>query len=82
MCSSLSAVTALNVQCPVGSYNAGGNRDECTPCQWGLTTADNATLQVDAASCRAGPGFQANNDLQVQECPAGESTLQHLSCSA
>ncbi|WIA38818.1 hypothetical protein OEZ86_002099 [Tetradesmus obliquus] len=59
-----------------GSWNAGGNRDECTKCDYGYSTATAApdTEQNEAADCKVAPGFQritANSVTVVSQCPVG-----------
>lgn len=61
----------LATKCPAGSYNAAGNYNTCTKCIAGLTTADNATLQVTSADCGVAPGF-GSYDGAIVPCPVGE----------
>lgn len=61
-------------QCPVGSYNEGGNRDECAECPYGFSTADDATRQLTADDCLVAPGFEAVNRT-VRECPLGDCAM-------
>lgn len=61
----------MHLQCPVGTYNSGGNRDECTECPFGFSTEDNAQQQVTADHCLVAAGYEADANGTVRACPLG-----------
>lgn len=55
--------------CPPGSYNSGGNYEECTECPTGLSTPSDPASQVSIDNCTLAPGFGFYDT--VQPCPIG-----------
>jgi hypothetical protein len=60
-------------KCPAGSYSA-GNLERCTACPEGLSTADDASAQVDVSNCTLAVGY-GFHDNAVVPCPLGELAL-------
>jgi hypothetical protein len=58
-------------KCPAGSYNAAGNYGTCTQCAPGLSTVDDAAVQIDSTACKVAQGYGYYNN-QVVPCPVGE----------
>lgn len=64
-------------QCVVGFWNAGGNRDPCSPCQPGYTTTHVANEQKAGTDCKIALGF-GYHDGGVVPCPLGEYPILGL----
>jgi hypothetical protein len=60
----------LAPKCPVGSWNAAGNRNACTQCGVGLSTQNAAAAQVSVDNCTLAPGYGWYSSVQL--CPVGE----------
>jgi hypothetical protein len=66
-------------QCPVGSYNAGGNYLTCDKCPVGTTTVSDPNSQKTDADCKVAPGYgPSGTNGAIIPCPVGE--LRNWSC--
>lgn len=66
------------IKCAPGSYNDEGNYGDCKQCPMGMTTANDAALQVTEGDCVLDGGFGVYGGVK-SECPVGELGL---SCDA
>lgn len=63
--------------CPAGSYSAGGNKQPCTPCPAGLTTASDGSTSI--TQCSAPPGyFFVGQGKQPMPCAGERASLWRL----